>query len=404
VLFEATSGDPGRQRRVAETVCLIAAAWPPDLLTGRLLSGLANLYRGVGMLREAAERSEQAVPLLRAAGAAGRNALLTTDRGMAYDLHVLGQYTQALGRMQELHVRSVELFGDSHRQTLFTALNRAVIEHLAGRHGSALEVAREALDVQVARARPGDRLTTRLTHRVGELLTVTGRADEAVHLLSRRLLVLEGQRDGDTYGGLLLRHQLAIARRAAGGPFDGSSPGPPGGPGAADLSKVQREMAAVLGAGDPNALAATFSLAIERAGRSTSRALALAGTCHRGFVDHFSDDHPFVGLCQMAIGAFTLDDGRAAEGLRVCADAAEGLGDRLGESHPWSMAAVLHLARAHGANGRYRKAGELAADVAARAAELLGETHPVHLTARAAVEAADQEVPLPVHHVEVPCT
>ncbi|RFU40169.1 tetratricopeptide repeat protein, partial [Actinomadura logoneensis] len=220
VLFEATSGDPGRQRRVAETVRLVADAWPPDLLTGRLLSALANLYRGVGMLREAAAASERAVPLLRAAGAAGRNALLTTDRGMAYDLHTLGQYTQALGRMQELHRRSVELFGDSHRQTLFTALNRSVIEHLAGRHDAALEVAREALDVQVARARPGDLLTTRLTHRVGELLTVTGRAREAALLLGRRLRAMEERRDGDTSGGLLLRHQLAIARRASGAAGD----------------------------------------------------------------------------------------------------------------------------------------------------------------------------------------
>ncbi|RFU36948.1 hypothetical protein DZF91_35505, partial [Actinomadura logoneensis] len=205
-------------------------------------------------------------------------------------------------------------------------------------------------------------------------------------------------------GGLLLRHQLAIARRASGAAGDGSRAGGPGGGVTADPAKIQREMADVLGAGDPNALAAMFSLAIDRAGRSTSRALALAGTCHRGFADHFSADHPFVWLCQMAVGAFTLDDGRAAEGLDICAGAADGLGARLGPTHPWTLAAELHLARAHGVNGRYDTAGEVAAGVVAKAAELLGSGHPVHRTARAAVEAADRGAPLPVHHVDVPCT
>lgn len=398
VLFEATSGDPARQGRVAETVRRIADAWPPDLLTGRLLSALANLYRGLGMTREASETSERAVPLLRAAGAAGRNALLTTDRGMAYDLHTRGLFTQALGRMQELHRRSAELLGDSHRQTLFTALNRSVIEHLAGRHGAALDVARDALDVQRARAEPGDRLTGRLTHRVGELLTVTGRPDEAARLLGQQLRVMEDQHSGDVVGGLLLNHQLAVARRSSGRGSSGRVSG------TSDLAKVQRQMAAVHGPEHPTTLSVTFSLAIERAEQSRTRALMLAEICRQGYTDHFSEDHPFVWLCRMGIGAFTLDDDRAVEGTAHCESAAKGLVDRLGETHPWSMAAVLHLARAYGALGQFQDAGRLAAGVASRSAELLGERHPIHRTAAGGVEAADRKVPLPVHHVDVPCT
>ncbi|MFB9832695.1 FxSxx-COOH system tetratricopeptide repeat protein [Actinoallomurus acaciae] len=376
VRFQYTTGDRGSWTLMLPTVEGLLAAWPDDLLKGRLLVQVANLRRDLGRFEDALRASEQALTILREAEAAGRYWALTAGRGRTGDRRGLGQFAQALGEIEGIYEETRLLLGDGHRDTVIARSNLADAAFLTGQHQLAEDTAVRAWEQQVAEFGETDPIALRFARRVGDYRFANGRRDEARRLLAVSLGQARDRKTPDRLSEIDLLRSLAIVDRQRG--ID-----------AADekIRKAVRGYRRVLGSDHPSTLAAELSQAIELdEGGDHLGAAHLGRRLLDGLGATYGPGHPFVQLCRLDVGLFESTMEAPENTLTAVREARSRLVGALGEQHPWAMMAALHEARALTGLGRSDEALRLHETTLADMLDYLGDEHPYTAIAAEALE------------------
>jgi tetratricopeptide (TPR) repeat protein len=380
IRYTYLAGGPSRMRATLADTEYLAARWAAecgdtDSLLLRMLAQKANIHRELGDNQTALE-IDTAVVAAQGDGGPQQPHLQTliTARGRGGDLRGMGMFAEALSEDKATWEGFRQVLGEDHPHTRIAANNLALSTFLSGDPQGALRWEQDNFARRRRLFGPEDLYTWFSQCSIGTYLRELGRYREAVDAL--RTARDHVQALGSEISLLWLRIQwnLAITDRLTGRPTM-----------ARDRNEVTvKSYRDRLTSGHPWTIACAISLAADhRAAGNPDVAVQLVTEC----VHHYRHDvgldehHPFLALCEVAIGRHLLAGGEVTKAADFGGTGRHRLRDRLGANHPWALAAEVNLAAILAAQGNLTEAVALVNEAYHRLRESVGVSHPYTRTA-----------------------
>ena len=356
----------------------LAESWagrydPDDQETLYLRCQVANVLRSQGRYTEAlAEDTDVHERQLEVLGDVHLHTLFTAG-GIAGDLRGLGEFQQALEMDQERYERFKDHYGDDDRATLSAANNLAVDLRLIGDSARARELDTETLSrrKEVLGDHP---YTFHSAAMLARDLREGGDYAGSLELLREAYENYVSNVGEDDLGTLLTAQSLAVSLRKVGLLEE-----------AYEMTLDASERYEKRKAGEhPEALACRLNLAASQAalGNRTD-AYATASGVHRFYERSLGQSHPFTLAVSTNMAGYLRAIGDVREALLLAESTLRSLRANLGDDHPYSLACALTMANCLHDLGQFSAAEELQRETIARLRERLGDSHPDTLTAQA---------------------